>query len=190
MKKILYLLIPLLFISCINVGSGIRTLTGSALNNVPANLKIALFSRDDRNTFIHDDYDNDEKDIVFRTEDGQEAGAFTPVRMATINPDNSYSILFPEDPSTVKCLIAWNDLDNDDEFDLGTEAAYLPVKTIDSVDFTVHSFSYIEEAAVITYLAIYSTMDRDSFRYDLDNYPPLDDNFDALGAEGYNFNFR
>lgn len=181
----------LILSSCILLGSGTRIVSGTLTGNVPATVKVGLFAPGSATTFIHDSFNNLDLDIVKANDLGDEigdaAGPFTPVVVA-VPSGGSYTIEFPEDPSTVKCLIAWNDVDGDGlyDFDNTAETAYLPVKTIDEVNYAVHHFSSIEEASVVTYLAIYSNMDYSAVDFGIF----YDDNFDAIGADGFNFNFR
>lgn len=186
MIKYAFLLLIVVFASCVYYGSGIRTVTGTISGTVPANVKIGLFPPDEPNIFIYDEQNATDKDIIDRNNSGATTGSFSPVLFESAAADGTFSIEFPEDPATIKCLVAWDDLNGDNIFDLGSEDAYLPVKTINGTDYVVHHFTYIEVTEVITYLAVYSNMDPQSVDFDT----LYDDNFDAIGAEGYNFNFR
>ena len=178
-------MIPLLTVilcSCVLYGSGIRTIPGTLKGTVPANAKVGLFARDVANTFIHDSPNNTDEDIIYRNLlPGDTTGSFTPIVFVSPSIGDTYTITFPNNPSTVKYLVAWDDLNADNIFDLGTEQAFLPVKTINSVDNVIHHFSYLEIVEVITYIAVYSVnTTNDSLR---------NDNFDAFGNSGIDFNF-
>ncbi len=118
-------------------------------------------------------------DVVFSD---NETITYTPVVFVSPAADNTYSLILPEDPATINNLIAWNDLNSDDLYDLGTEAAYFSVKIIGGENCTVKSFSYIEEVQVITYIVNYFYFDSD-----LEIFFYLDDNFDVIGAGGFDF---
>jgi hypothetical protein len=194
MYKIFLLFAIIITSSCAFYGDGVPTITGSITGNVPVSVKVALFPANSQNTFVYDrtnDSYGADKDMIFKNENGDEAGEFSPVSGLIITPSGrDYSIDFPDDPETVKCLVAWEDLDGDDNLDLGTEPAYLPYKDIDGTDHVIHWFSYIEVAEEVTYLAIHSTLDRNEVDYDLNNYDPHDSFIYAIGDDEYNFNFR
>lgn len=195
MKNIIIILTALILTSCVWVGSGIRTVTGTVSGTGLTNVKVGLFAPDNLYVFSHDDFNDANKDVVFKNGNGAESssevgvGLLSPVQYVSVGTGGAYSMLFPDDPSTVKCLIAWDDTIADNQFDLGTEPAYLPVKDMGGSDFVIHYFSHIEVAEAITYLAVYSAMDRTAVDYDLDFFDPHQDNFDAIGADGFDFTF-
>jgi len=181
-KHLFSLIIIILLTSCVYYGSGIQIVTGTVTGS-PANLKIGLF--DPAVFFTYDEYTiGAETDEIFMDNLDQETGTYTPVLL--IAPTGTtYSLTLPDDPSTVKCLIAWDDTVNDDIFDIGTENGFLPVKTIDNIEYVVTHFNYLEVAEVITYLSVYRKKDPLSIDFDT----LYNDNFDAIGADGFNFNF-
>lgn len=192
-----------LLFSCVLTGSGIRTVSGMLDgSSIPTTIKIGLFPPGNEYTFEYDKTEDDstgsaEKDMIFRNISSNEKDGstgnyiFAPVPGFVVTPESGqYSIIFPEDPTTVKCLIAWDDINGDGQFDLGSEDAFLPVKKINGTFYVIHYFSSIEVVENITYLAVYSTMDREDPDYDLDFYDPHQDNFDAIGADGFDFNIR
>lgn len=185
MKKYFILLIPVLLSSCVYYGSGIKTVTGTLYGIVPATAKVGLFPPDDDNTFLYGSTLGTEKDVIYKNKSDALTGIFTPVHFVTPAGDGTYSITFPDDPSTVKCLVAWDDLNSDNMFDLDLEMAYLPVKTVDSIVNVVHHFSSEEVTEVITYYAVYSKNDPMASASDtLHN-----ENFDAIGSNNFDFNF-
>lgn len=185
MKKSFIPLAAIVLCSCILYGSGTKIVSGTLNGTVPSTAKIGLFSADDDNTFLYGSTEGTEKDVIYINTSGDTTGLFTPVLYVSPDGDDTYSITFPDDPSTVKCLVAWDDLNDDDIFDLDTESAYLPVKTIDSINYVVHHFSYIELTEVITYYAVYSNIDSTATDYGT----LYNDNFDAIGADNFDFNF-
>ncbi len=186
MKKYFIPLSAIVLCSCVLYGSGIKIITGTLSGGLlTANIKIGLFAADDDNTFLYGVTEGTGKDVIYKNESDETTGLFTPVLYVSPAGDNTYTISFPDDPSTVKCLVAWDDGNSDNIFDLATEIAYLPVKTIDSVDYVVHHFSYIELVEVITYYAVYSNLDSTA----IDFGTLYNDNFDAIDAENFDFNF-
>ncbi len=176
MKIILILFLSILASSCVFYGSGTRTITGEITGG--SNVKIGLFPPSD--TFSYDVYTPGDTDKVF---DDNTTDTFTPVtdpQPVSPGADNSFTITFPVDPSTVKTLLAWNDLNSNDIYDMATEAAYFPVKTIGGTGYVVTGFTYIETVEVITYIVHYTDT---SYTY------TYNDNFDAIGASGFNFTF-
>jgi len=195
MKKLLIPLVAILFSSCVLTGTGSREVSGSLNAAAPATVKVGLFPPGKEYTFSFDELNDEygtEKDEIFKNDLSQEkdgsVGTFllAPVTGLVTTPSGGeYTITFPEDPSTVKCLIAWNDINGDGLFDLGSEDAFLPVKQIDGQWNAVHYFFYIEVVENVTYLAVYSLMDSEAVGYKTLHQ----DNFDAIGATGFNFNF-
>jgi len=193
MKKLLIPFLVVLLSSCVFTGTGIREVSGNLNAAAPVTVKVGLFSPGKDYTFQFDKTNDDqgaEKDEIFRNESGDEkngtANLIPPVEGLVATPSGGeYTITFPEDPSTVKCLIAWNDVNGDGLFDLGSEDAFLPVKLIDGQWNAVHHFSYIKVVENITYEAVYSLMDSEAVGYDTLHQ----DSFDAIGATGFNFNF-
>ena len=190
MRKIIILCLTILLSSCVYYGSGIRTVTGSIGGTVPANLKIGVFA--ETVTFKYDNFTPGDPDRVYMDHLDNYFGSgtsvtYTPVVLATLDTATTYTITLPSDPSTIKCLIAWDDVLNDNIFDIENESAYLPVKNIFNVDSVVNFFDYIELAQVITYISNYSALTLYT-----GNYIPISystDNFDAIGADGFNFIF-
>lgn len=194
MYKLLLLFATLIISSCAFYGTGIQTINGTLTGNVPASVTIALFPSDAQNTFIYDgtnDAYGADKDMIYQNEIGNTAGEFSPVSGTSETVTGTdYSITLPDDPESVKCLVAWEDLDGDGNLDLGIETAYLPYKDIDNSNHVIHWFSYIEVAEEITYIAVHSTLERSDVDYDLKSYDPHNSFLYAIGDEGYNFNFR
>jgi len=166
--------------SCVLYGSGIRVVEGTLSGTVPVNAKIGLFPNTDSNTFLYDQFNNGDPDVIYQNKIGAIVGTFIPVLLVSPASGNSYSITLPEEPSTIKCLIAWDDINGDDIFDIGTESGYLPVKSINGTSHVVKSFSYIDVTEVITYIVNYSNLSYTETH---------EDNFDAIGADGFNFVF-
>lgn len=194
MYKLLLSLAALIISSCTFYGTGIQTINGTLTGNVPADVKIALFPPNAQNTFIYDstnDAYGADKDMIYQNEIGNITGEFSPVSgtFAAIT-GTEYSITFPDDPSTVKCLVGWEDSDGDGNLDLGTETAYLPYKEIENSKHVIHWFSYIEVAEQISYIAVHSTLERNDIDYDLNFFDPHKSFLYAIGVDNYNFNFR
>lgn len=185
MRKYLIMVITVILCSCVFHGSGIKTVTGT-LSGVllTGNVKVGLFPKNDANTFIYDQFSTTEQDMIDQNKELEIVGIFPSVVVVSPAVDNTYSIIFPDDTATVKCLIAWDDLNDDDSFDLELEAAYLPVKTINSVENVVHHFTALDVTEVITYEAVYSSLDL--LATDQSQHS---DNFDAIGAGGFDFLF-
>lgn len=183
MRKILIIIATTLICSCDWYGSGITTISGS-LSGVlqTANVKVGAFS--DNLSFLYDQYTPGDSDVIFTDQAGNEVGdltapVYTPIVIASPGLSGSYSLSLPDDPTTIKCVIAWID-DGDNFYDFDTEKAYLPVKTIDGSSYIITSFSYIEVVEQITYIANYS---------DQSYITTYQDNLDAIGADGFNFVF-
>lgn len=193
MRKLLIpaLTAAVLLLYCVLNGSGYTVISGKVSGGPPATMKVGLFAPSANYMYLHDFYNDGDKDIIFIDLSGDETGTLTPLAnpIVTLNADDEYTITFPSDPETVRYLIAWNDVDNSDDIDLLTENAFLPVKLINGEENVIHHFSF-EEALILTYNAVYSTMDRNSEEYDLDNYSPHQDSFDAIGTSGFDFNYR
>ncbi|MBB6481365.1 hypothetical protein [Spirochaeta isovalerica] len=201
MKYIPVLAVLISLSSCVLTGSGIRDISGKLFGTVPASVKVGFFPPGNDYAFTYDKTEDDstggaDKDMVFTNATGHEKDGstgvhvFTPVAGLIATPSGGeFSLTLPDDPTTITCLIAWDDANDDDQFDLGSEDAYLPVIELEGKNHVVHHFSYIEVVENITYEAVYSTMDRDDVYYDLDFYEPRQDGFDVIGADGFNFYF-
>jgi hypothetical protein len=187
MKRIFFPVLSILLvsflISCVLYGSGITTISGD-LSGVlqTAAVKVGVFEPDVY--FYYNSYSSGEADEVFSDQDGYEYGGSTSTAYAPVvfvNPGTAleYSLILPDEPSTVTCIIAWID-DGDDLFDIATEKAWLSVKTINGSSQIVNFFTYIEEVEEITYLVNYSNLTYTEAH---------DDSFDAIGADGFNFVF-
>jgi hypothetical protein len=177
-----FLIIPFLTIlltSCVLYGTGTRTITGTLSGTVPANVKVGVFPP--TSVFYYDNFTPGDPDKIFA--DGSTV-IHNPV-LYTIPSANTYTITLPEDPSTISSLISWDDANLNNQFDIATENAYLPVKTISGTDYVVHFFTSID-AQLITYIVNYS----DISLYATEDFPnQFTDNFDAIGADGFNFIF-
>ncbi|MBI9100507.1 MAG: hypothetical protein JEY91_18660 [Spirochaetaceae bacterium] len=191
MRKYLLPLLTVFLCSCILNGSGIRTLSGTLSGGLlTANVKVGVFAPDV--TFIYDNLTPGEPDSIYHDQNLNTTGTFTPIVLATMDSSDSYRITFPEDPATVNCLIAWDDANGNDIYDMDTnpgpgEIAYLPVKTINGIDSVVTHFTSIEVAQEITYIVNYADL---SLYTTIDRFPSeFTDNLDVTGAEGFNFIF-
>jgi hypothetical protein len=185
MKKFILPVCTVILCSCILYGSGIKTLTGTLSGGLlTANVKVGLFA--DGITFLYDNLTPGDPDKIDREENDGNTGTYTPVVLGTLLTATSYTITFPDDPSTVKSLVAWDDADLDGVFDLdGSEIAYFPVKTINSVNSVITHFTYIDITEVITYQAVFHNIDPLAADFNTLH----SDNFDAIGAGDFNFNF-
>jgi len=187
MRKYLIPLVTIALCSCVYYGSGIKIVTGTLSGALlTSNVKIGLFPEDI--TFYYDSYTNGaDPDKIFEEKNAGPAGSYTPVVLGTFPTSASYTITFPDDPSIINCLVAWDDVNGDNDFDLdGSEMAYLPVKTVNGELSVVTNFGYIEEVQVITYIVNYVDID---LYADSDFPDKFTDNFDAIGAGDFNFIF-
>jgi hypothetical protein len=73
-------------------------------------------------------------------------------------------------------LIAWSDDDTDGNFDLGTEAGYLPQKNIDGTVRSINGFGWIIIGSSEYYLVCYE-----------DDEGSQNSGFDIVGTSGFNF---
>lgn len=171
MSKYLVLILLILITSCVYYGSGIRTVTGTVTGG--SNVKVGVFPS--TVIFYPDTFvPAGDPDVVYSDNLYNTDGIFTPVDF--VSPSGgAYSIILPEDPSLINNLIAWDDTNNDNIYDMPAEAAYFPVKAINGTDYVIKYFTNIEVTEEITYIVNYG-----------DHY---DDNFDAIGADGFNFTF-
>jgi hypothetical protein len=135
------------------------------------------------------EYDNGvpegEPDVIFRDQLGNEVGdgtapVYSPVVYFSSGLSGSFTLTLPDDPSTIECLIAWEDVNDDNIYDFDTEIAYLPVKAINGESSIINSLTYIEVAEEITYIVNYT---------EISSGESHQDNFDAIGSEGFNFVF-
>lgn len=188
MRKYLILIIPIILSSCVYYGSGIKTVTGSMSGGLlTGTVKVGLFS--DNLTFLYDNFTPGDPDKIYQEKSAGPAGSYTPIIQGTVT-SSTYTITFPDDPSIINCLIAWDDVNTDGFFDLdGSEIAYLPVKTINNELSVITNFTYIEEVKLITYIVNHTDIDLFSTSPTTIFPNKLTDNFDAIGAGGFDFVF-
>lgn len=151
----LKMLLPLLFAAALfpacddsgGDGGGSWTITGTVSDTT--NVMVATFSSD----FSFWASLGDE-DVVEREWDAGTSGEFSPLSAVSPGADGSYSIDLPDDVEAMGDLIAWADTDGDGKFDLGTETAYFPWKTIGGTDYVI-GFGYAVMGSDSTYLISY-----------------------------------
>jgi len=174
MKRVLFLLLPVLLLAGCSTdsgGGGSDSISGTV--SVTANVKIGFFSND---YWFLDDFLSNEEDKVAEEFDAGPTGSYTPLKYVLPDNDGSYSISFPDDVTQTGDLIAWIDTNGDGVFDLGTEDGYFSVKDFDGT-LSVVSFGYYDIGGVTGILVSYQ---------DGQNVSQNDD-ISLVGYTGYNF---